>query len=988
MTSGGLVKVGEGRETPWWWSIVLLIVLLAGAVWYRAHTFAPTLIATSGVRLWPAAVGASEPLDCDEAAYAYIGHRLLQGDVMYRDLTENKPPLGYWLYALGVSLGGYNELTIRLLAIPPVLLTMALVWWLGYRLAGSIAACLAAGLFCLLSTDPYLFGNGSNLEHFMNLFSIASLAVLIQAWSRNSRWLILAAGFCLGAAALVKQVAILPAFVYLAALIFRRPNGLFKQERRGWSARVGDIIALGMGHLLVLGSVAVILLVQGAGAAAYEDIMRYGRALATDTLPEPGAPSGLVRWLTGNADPSGQLPWPFGSTSYLVWWGTGSWPLWLAAVPATAYLLVAPGSLAGRRLVAGWNIAAVAQVILPGLYWQHYYLLPTPGIAVAVATALADCVGTVIDYSRTSVVDQRSQGRARHIAFAASAGLILLVAIAATLVIQVRGYLLVPPQELTVRYKGGGQWVALRALGQEIARRCYIWRDPRLYIWGWQSPLHFYAELDGVTRHFFVDNLLRDRAERDHPLIKPRIAEIMSALRARPPALIFAGYPPFPGLRDLLHERYLPSRLVPSRNGLGLWVERDHFNLFEYFKPAGPDVTSELRRGPDSQECMIVDDVLVALPQFAHDGVPALAKRVSAGRFRHGAQPRWLGDECQDCLGEPLRGLGRLHEQPGSSGLYSISDAPGTNRCHGHSGGHRLEHHVTEGLGKAGEREEVAGRVIVCQLFPHAVTRERGDRPEFLFQSTSRWSVAHKENPHVGPPGGHHAQRVGQVRHVFLGCDPAHVADHQIIRRPAERLAHALSSRPVRTEESCVDTPGPEHHALETESFQALDGGERGNVGLARSIVEPPQVTPDRSARPADAVVPAILIEVGVKARYRNQLAAQHMPQHGQPQRRLGRDVDQVRPERVNCPANGCERGQRQIQFFIKGYTDRTDQMNVGPRRRLSIIRMNQLDHVAPIGEMADELAEGAGNAVHLGVVRFRDQGHAHKSFQAFCRAS
>ena len=28
-----------------------------------------------GVPPWPAAVGGSEPLDCDEAAYAYIGHR-------------------------------------------------------------------------------------------------------------------------------------------------------------------------------------------------------------------------------------------------------------------------------------------------------------------------------------------------------------------------------------------------------------------------------------------------------------------------------------------------------------------------------------------------------------------------------------------------------------------------------------------------------------------------------------------------------------------------------------------------------------------------------------------------------------------------------------------------------------------------------------------------------------------------------------------------
>jgi hypothetical protein len=315
--------------------------------------------------------------------------------------------------------------------------------------------------------------------------------------------------------------------------------------------------------------------------------MRYGRALATDTLPEPGAPAGLIRWLTGNADPSGQLPWPFGSTTYLVWWGTGSWPLWLAAIPATVYLLAAPSSSASRRLVAAWTIAASMQVVLPGLYWQHYYLLPTPGIALVVAPALADCLGGLIGPSKQK--GRAARRSARAVAVCLGAALTLMMAIAATLVIQVRSYLWVPPQELTVRYKGGGQWVALRALGQELARRSSVWPDPHLYIWGWQSPLHFYGKLDGVTRHFFVDNLLRDQAEREHPLIKPRIAEIMSALRDRPPALIFVGYAPFPALRALLRERYLPSGLVPAHNGLGLWVRRDHFNAFERFQGAAPE---------------------------------------------------------------------------------------------------------------------------------------------------------------------------------------------------------------------------------------------------------------------------------------------------------------------------------------------------------------------------------------------------------------
>ncbi len=144
---------------------------------------------------------------------------LLHGDVMYRDLTENKPPLGYWLYALGVKLGGYNELAIRLLPLPAILVTIALVWWLGMTLAGPLAACLAGVLYVLLSTDPYLFGNGSNMEHFMNLFSVASLAFVIFGWNRDRRWPFFAAGACLAAAALVKQVAILPGLVYAVALI-------------------------------------------------------------------------------------------------------------------------------------------------------------------------------------------------------------------------------------------------------------------------------------------------------------------------------------------------------------------------------------------------------------------------------------------------------------------------------------------------------------------------------------------------------------------------------------------------------------------------------------------------------------------------------------------------------------------------------------------------------------------------------------------------
>jgi len=152
----------------------------------------------------------------------------------------------------------------------------------------------------------------------------------------------------------------------------------------------------------------------------------------------------------------------------------------------------------------------------------------------------------------------------------------MAVAIGTALYLEVRDYLFVPPEELTIRYKGGAQWVVLREMGAELGRRTASENRPRLYIWGWQSPLHFYSHLDSPTRHFFVDNLLKDQADRHHPLIEPRTNEIIATLKREPPELIFPGYPPFRDLREFLIEKYQPSRFAR-----GLWVRRDAFERLE-----------------------------------------------------------------------------------------------------------------------------------------------------------------------------------------------------------------------------------------------------------------------------------------------------------------------------------------------------------------------------------------------------------------------
>ncbi len=546
------------------WALLILLATLIFDVWLRGHTFGPTLRDRWGINLWPVSGPEAEPLDCDESVYAYAGRRILRGDVMYRDLTEPKPPGGYWLGAATVALGGADELPFRLMPIPFVLGTIALTWWMGLKLQGPLAACFAGVTYAVASTDPYLFGNGSNLEHPINFLAFASLALLIAAWTSEKRRLLFAAGASVGAACLFKQVAMVHYFLYMGALCLR------PREIR---ARLKDMVALSCGLAFVFGIVAFILVLQGAGSAALEDVVRYGAAMAKDVPADPGAPPSWMRWLTGNADPQGNLPWPFGRTDYLVWWGTGSWPLWLVALPALALLGIPRSSSAPRRLLAAWTLSAFIQVVLPGLYWQHYYLLPLPGLAVAVAVSWGDALSQIRKLNARSVLATL---------WMLSLGL-SLVAVA---VIQTRVYLLVAPEKLTIDYKGGRQWVSLRFLGRDLEQRATVWSDPRLFLWGWQSPLFVYSGIDSVSRHFFADPLMKAFAEKGHPLIQPRIDRIMQDLEKRPPEMVFAGDPPFPAMRRFLNERYLPSRLVPmASDGRGLWVERGRYRQFETFVP-------------------------------------------------------------------------------------------------------------------------------------------------------------------------------------------------------------------------------------------------------------------------------------------------------------------------------------------------------------------------------------------------------------------
>ncbi|HEU5115433.1 MAG TPA: hypothetical protein VFT74_02035, partial [Isosphaeraceae bacterium] len=194
-----------------------------------------------------------------------------------------------------------------------------------------------------------------------------------------------------------------------------------------------------------------------------------------------------------------------------------------------------------------------------------------PGVGLVFGVGMAECASWMTRRFRERRFLSALAGSVLSVGF--------LTAAVALVAIQVRTYLLVPPEGLT-RYKSGLQWVADRQIGQALAPRAAVWDHPTLYVWGWQSPLYFYSGMDCPTRHFFPNDWILGQVGKRNPLVDRFLAETMHDLKANPPNLIFLGTRPFPELGNFVQERYVPSRLLEEGPFPLLWVRREDAETF------------------------------------------------------------------------------------------------------------------------------------------------------------------------------------------------------------------------------------------------------------------------------------------------------------------------------------------------------------------------------------------------------------------------
>jgi hypothetical protein len=292
------------------------------------------------------------PLERDEGEYAYAGQLILHGIPPYKLLYNMKWPGTYAMYAALMAVFGETIDGIRIGMIAITSATAICIYFLTARMFGRVAGVVAAATELLLSITLASMGLYGHATHFVALFAVAGLMLLVH--HQPKIWNALAAGALLALAALMKQPGMFFGFFAAAWLLA--------------SKRVKDTAALAGGATLT-GVVAVAIL---AVAGVFDRFKLWTIDYARQYVSQVTLADGLVTFKQNFGAVYSYTP--------LLWW---------IALAGLVLLFVDPISRKHWTFVLGFTIAG-ALATVPGLYFRpHYFIVLFPAVAVLNGVAVS-----------------------------------------------------------------------------------------------------------------------------------------------------------------------------------------------------------------------------------------------------------------------------------------------------------------------------------------------------------------------------------------------------------------------------------------------------------------------------------------------------------------------------------------------------------------------------------------------------------------------
>jgi hypothetical protein len=233
------------------------------------------LLALAGALLIVRLPSLVQPMGPDQGLYAYVGERILHGELAYRDAWDQKPPGIHYVYA-GLRAAYPHDAAVPAADLLAAIGAAAAVWAVGARLAGGAAGGLSAILFLLLSDPSFARYGGvrvrAQCETFIALSaSVAVLLALTRARGIRRRIVLFASGLFVGVAFALKYNAGIYGLVTLAAVALT--TGL----------TLGDVVVVALGAAVVPLTLLAVFLNGGAMRDLYQATIAYNLQYSGET---------------------------------------------------------------------------------------------------------------------------------------------------------------------------------------------------------------------------------------------------------------------------------------------------------------------------------------------------------------------------------------------------------------------------------------------------------------------------------------------------------------------------------------------------------------------------------------------------------------------------------------------------------------------------------------------------------------------------------
>jgi hypothetical protein len=443
-----------------------------------------------------------EPVEMDAATYAVVAHELRDGRSLYTDLWDHKPPAVHATFVAAQAVFGYGPGHVYALGVLVAVLTLVGVFAAAsVPPFGSEIGLWAAAFWALISGDMYLQANQPNTEVFQNLCLVWGFALLLRLpYDRRALGRAAAIGALFALASLYKHVALVTAGMLVAAhvLMYARAVGrgavalglvpageADRSDHEGRDFTISESIVSPV--VIHAGVITTVIATMWAAVCGYF-------ALTGRFADFYGAVFLFNRQYSGSAVVNLML---------------GFTPTWL--LPRFMYVFLplivigVLGAFVGRELrsprgvlLAAYALGTVVAVALPGRFFEHYYQLWLPVLAIAAAWGIAALAPITAEL-------RRWQARAA-------------LAVALVLLAGQLPYYRLAPQEWSVA-KFGGRLINSRYVASMINE--VLLPGETFYEWGHEAELYFYSSRRPPGSELRSEHLLSGPrgAERSHKLV-------------------------------------------------------------------------------------------------------------------------------------------------------------------------------------------------------------------------------------------------------------------------------------------------------------------------------------------------------------------------------------------------------------------------------------------------------------------------------------